>query len=53
MGYCYLKLEVAVGGGCKKFEHGRKDLEQIVSRNLDVNDSAQMEVRYMLLETGR
>lgn len=37
--YCYLNLEVAVGGGWKNFEeYDRKDLEQIVSRNVDVND---------------
>lgn len=32
--YCYLNIEVPVGGGWKNFEEcGRKDLEQIVSRN--------------------
>lgn len=32
--YCYLNIEVPVGGDWKNFEEcGRKDLEQIVSRN--------------------
>lgn len=32
--YCYLNIEVPVGGGWKNSEEcGRKDLEQIVSRN--------------------
>lgn len=39
MGYYYLKVKLIVGEVWKNFEdHGRKDLEQTVGSNLNVND---------------
>lgn len=39
MGYYYLKVKLTVGGVWRNFEeNGRKDLEQIVGSNLNVND---------------